>query len=79
MVGKKLTYVDFVVYETVDQVRCVLSTRDEDEVFAGADHVKNFMKKFEALPEIAKYLAKRRKYPVFAERAFVGGSGKPAN
>ena len=38
-----------------------------------------FKQRFEALPEIAKYLAKRRKYPVFAERAFVGGSGKPAN
>ena len=74
-------------------MRCVLSTRDEDDVFAGADHVKNFMTRygkvnciftllfiniilfklrFEAIPEIAKYLATRRKYPVFAERAFAG-------
>lgn len=79
MVGKRLTYVDFVVYESVDQVRSVLSKKDEDEVFAGADHIANFMTKFEAIPKISKYLAARRKYPVYSERAFVGTTGKPTD
>ena len=79
MVGERLTYVDFVVYEFIDQARCVLSKKDEDEVFAGADNITNFMKRFEANPRISKYLATRRRYPVYSERAFVGTAGKPNN
>lgn len=50
-VGDKLTFVDFVLYELLDQHRLFA-----DGILETYDNLKNFMKSFEAVPEIKEFM-----------------------
>ncbi|XP_064400046.1 glutathione S-transferase Mu 4-like [Halichondria panicea] len=69
-IGDKLTFVDFVLYELLDQHRMF-----EPSLFAELPNLKEFLDKFEALPPIKAYMesAEFIRYPVNNNTASWGG------
>ena len=72
LIGSRLTYVDFLCYEFVDQARCVITRTEADAALKGKTPLVNFITRFESLARVDDYIANRRKYPVYTERTYVG-------
>lgn len=72
MVGDKLTYVDFIAYENIDQARLLLG----EDILDQTPNIKEFMKRFEELPNLKEYFASDRfqQFPILTERAYFGFS-----
>jgi hypothetical protein len=71
MIGKRLTYVDFLAYEFVDQVRSVLDSDAERREITGT--MMDVAGMLESLPQLSDYFRDRRKkFPVYSERSFIG-------
>ena len=68
--GNKLTYVDFVLYETLDWQRLLFPDIMDETV-----NVKGFIKRFEGLAPIAAHISSKhyKKFPIFAPFAAWGG------
>jgi len=53
--GDKLTFVDFIMYELLDQHRLF-----SNNIFDVYDNLKNFLKNFENVPEIKEFMASKK-------------------
>ena len=74
--GRRLTYVDFMLYEQLDYARHLFP-----EIFVADElcsSLNGFMKNFEELPTIKSYLSseKFQKFPFYGERSYMGRSLK---
>lgn len=69
MVGDRLTFLDFIVYEYLDHIRIL-------GVECLQDNLKNFMVQFEHLPNIKEFKLSERfkEVPLYAERSYIGRS-----
>ena len=69
LLGTKLTYVDFLLFEFLDHIRLL-----EPELIAGFDKLTKFLADFEALPNIKEYLNSERfnSFPLYGERSYIG-------
>ena len=69
LTGDKLTYVDFIAYETLENCRLLLPG---EQILT--PKLKVFMSDFEELPKIRDYLNSKRfkKFPLWSERSSVG-------
>lgn len=69
MTGSKLTYVDFLAYEVLDNTFIVLPEKAQE--FA---NLNSFLDKFRNLDSIKDYLQSDRfnKFPIWSERYFIG-------
>ena len=67
MLGKRITFIDFIVYECLDHVRLL-------GVDCFPKNLSGFMGQFENLPNIKEYIASERyiKYPLYTERSYIG-------
>ena len=67
MLGKRITFIDFIVYEYLDHVRLL-------GVDCFPKNLSGFMTQFEKLPNIKEYIASERymKYPLYTERSYIG-------
>ncbi|XP_052832135.1 glutathione S-transferase Mu 2 [Octopus bimaculoides] len=57
--GEKVTFVDFPMYELLDQHKTF-----DSKLLENYPKLKDFMKKFEELPKIKDYLSSRKKLPI---------------
>ena len=71
-IGDKLTYVDFMAYEFLDQSRLMLGM----DILDGYPKIAEFMTRFEELPRLKEYFASERfkKFPILSDRAYFGFS-----
>lgn len=58
LVGEQLTYVDFFLYEYLVIMKCLA-----EELFLKFNNLIAFVKRFEALPAVAKYIEKMEPMP----------------
>ena len=74
MAGRRLTYIDFLLYEQVDYARNLFPTLLEADEYCSA--MKEFMLSFEQLPTIKKYMTsgKFEKFPFYGKRSYLGSS-----
>jgi len=70
VVGDRITYVDFLLYETLDFVRIF-----EPTLFEATPVLSEYLSRFEALPAIDKYLksGQFKRLPIFGPMAAFGG------
>lgn len=70
MMGEKLTYVDFLVYEAIDFHRFLVPTCVDEFI-----NLKDYLTRFESIPAIAKYMKSEAfvKWPIFSPYATFGG------
>lgn len=70
IVGDKLTYADFLLYDALDFNRLF-----DANAFQGADNLNNYLARFENIPQIKAYMAsgKYNKLPCFGPMAAWGG------
>jgi len=68
--GDRLTYIDFIMYEIMDQ-QSFLQPSDMEKF----ENLKQFLKRFENLDAIAAYIKSSRylQFPVFSPMAMYGG------
>jgi len=71
--GDQLTYVDFLAYEMFDQHRVLWP--EYEKMYHKHPKVEAFLKRMEALPNLAKFLNSERciKWPMWSEGAMYGG------
>lgn len=67
MLGKRITFIDFIVYEYLDHIRLL-------GIDCFPKNLSDFMGQFEKLPNIKEYIASGRymKYPLYTERSYIG-------
>ena len=67
MLGKRITFIDFIVYEYLDHIRLL-------GIDCFPKNLSDFMGQFEKLPNIKEYIASERymKYPLYTERSYIG-------
>ena len=71
--GAKLTYLDFLVYDVLDQQRLLFPGL---VLLGPCQRLRNFMADFEALPTVSVFLAspRYRPFPLWSERSHLGRS-----
>jgi len=75
LMGSRLTYVDFLLYEAIEFHRfCKPDSLDD------YDNLKNFRERFRSLPKVAEYFAAERyiEWPLFSPFAKTFGYERPA-
>ncbi|RWS11962.1 Glutathione S-transferase Mu 1-like protein [Dinothrombium tinctorium] len=70
--GNRLTYVDFLAYETLDWLRLF-----QNELYSDCPNIAAYLQRFERLPNIEQYFQSKsfRRFPIFSPWAKFGGQG----
>ncbi|XP_018495947.1 glutathione S-transferase Mu 1 [Galendromus occidentalis] len=71
--GEQLTYVDFLLWETLDQHRTLWP--EYEKMYSKHPKLESYLKRIEGLPKVAKFLESEKciKWPVWSERSLYGG------
>ncbi|XP_067129054.1 glutathione S-transferase B-like [Centruroides vittatus] len=70
IIGNKLTYVDFILYDALDFHRLL-----KEDCLDDFPNLKEYLKRFESLPGVSKYMKSKTyvKWPIFGPLAAFGG------